>query len=74
MFIGALARALEADWFQISYEIGLWIPVEVVHEEHDDKPEGAEFGNDISYFSVFTMLPVQTKNREYCKRREWSER
>ena len=41
-----LARALEFDWPALSEEIGLWIPIEVVNEEHDDKPEGAvDFGN-----------------------------
>lgn len=43
MEAGVLARALETDWFHLSDEIGLWIPVEVSHEEHDDKPEGVEF-------------------------------
>ncbi|KAL6960288.1 hypothetical protein U1Q18_042605 [Sarracenia purpurea var. burkii] len=36
-----LARALESDWNQLLEDIGLWIPVEVNNEEHDDKPEGA---------------------------------
>ncbi|KAI4336961.1 hypothetical protein L6164_015426 [Bauhinia variegata] len=37
---GMLVRALESDWAVLSEEIGLWIPVEVLNEEHDDKPEG----------------------------------
>ncbi|XP_059634393.1 uncharacterized protein LOC132276800 [Cornus florida] len=39
---GMLARVLESRWDQLSEEIGLWIPVEVITKEHDDKPEGAE--------------------------------
>ncbi|KAL7175713.1 hypothetical protein ACSBR2_029325 [Camellia fascicularis] len=33
---GTLARALESGWSQLSNEIGLWIPVEINNEEHDD--------------------------------------
>ncbi|MED6107092.1 hypothetical protein PIB30_010813 [Stylosanthes scabra] len=39
---GILVRALDSDWGALSEEIGLWIPDQVAHEEHDDKPEGAE--------------------------------
>ncbi|KAI8004574.1 hypothetical protein LOK49_LG08G00813 [Camellia lanceoleosa] len=39
--VGTLARALESGWSQLSNEIGLWIPVEINNEEHDDKLEGA---------------------------------
>ncbi|KAK3189229.1 hypothetical protein Dsin_028790 [Dipteronia sinensis] len=35
-----LVKALESDWAALSEEIGLWIPAEIVHQEHDDKPEG----------------------------------
>ena len=46
MLVGILARALESDWSRLSEDIGLWIPVDVDVEEHDDKPEGeSEFGN-----------------------------
>ncbi|GFS33215.1 hypothetical protein Acr_00g0027100 [Actinidia rufa] len=45
---GILARALESDWSRLSEDIGLWIPVDVNVEEHDDKPEGeAEFEEEI---------------------------
>ncbi|KAK7376885.1 hypothetical protein VNO80_02303 [Phaseolus coccineus] len=37
---GLLLRALETDWAVVSEEIGLWIPIEVGNEEHNDKPEG----------------------------------
>lgn len=37
-----LARALGDDWAELSEEIGLWIPVQVIHTVHDDKPEGEE--------------------------------
>ncbi|XP_015972521.1 uncharacterized protein LOC107495837 [Arachis duranensis] len=39
---GILARALDSGWDTLSEEIGLWIPVQVANEEHDDKPNGAE--------------------------------
>uniref|UniRef100_A0A5B6YQA8 Apple domain-containing protein n=1 Tax=Davidia involucrata TaxID=16924 RepID=A0A5B6YQA8_DAVIN len=39
---GMLARALKSNWAKLSEEIGLWMPVEIVNEEHNDKPEGAE--------------------------------
>ncbi|WJX58476.1 hypothetical protein P8452_43925 [Trifolium repens] len=39
---GMLLRALESDWDELCEEIGLWIPAQVVNEEHDDKPEGTE--------------------------------
>ncbi|GAA0175394.1 hypothetical protein LIER_28575 [Lithospermum erythrorhizon] len=37
-----LQEALGADWPSVSEELGFWIPVEIVHTEHDDKPEGVE--------------------------------
>ncbi|XP_031271492.1 uncharacterized protein LOC116129895 [Pistacia vera] len=37
-----LVRVLESDWDALSEEIGLWIPSEITHQEHDDKPEEAE--------------------------------
>lgn len=49
-FVGMLLRALESDWAVVSEEIGLWIPIEVVNEEHNDKPEGEteiEIGNSL---------------------------
>ncbi|XP_057783682.1 uncharacterized protein LOC131001332 isoform X2 [Salvia miltiorrhiza] len=39
---GAVSRALGSDWSEMSKEIGLWIPVEIVNKEHDDKPESDE--------------------------------
>lgn len=37
-----LVRVLESDWAALSEEIGLWIPAEIIHKEHGDKPEGVE--------------------------------
>lgn len=34
-----LKRTLEFNWHALLEDIGLWIPVEVPHTEHDDKPE-----------------------------------
>ncbi|XP_073223834.1 uncharacterized protein [Cicer arietinum] len=42
MEYGMLVKALESDWAVLVEEIGLWIPVEVVNEEHNDKPDGIE--------------------------------
>ncbi|PIN25255.1 hypothetical protein CDL12_01991 [Handroanthus impetiginosus] len=39
---GAVVRALRSDWDEFSDEIGLWIPVEIINKEHNDKPEGEE--------------------------------
>lgn len=35
-----LTQALGDDWAELSEEIGLWIPVQIINKEHDDKPEG----------------------------------
>lgn len=37
-----LVRALDSDFAVLSENIGLWIPVEIISQEHDDKPEGEE--------------------------------
>ncbi|PHT76236.1 hypothetical protein T459_19758 [Capsicum annuum] len=43
-----LAQALGVDWAELSEEIGLWIPVAIINEEHHDKPVGEdEFDNEI---------------------------
>lgn len=39
---GVLLRALRSGWAEFSESIGLWIPVEIVNREHNDKPEGVE--------------------------------
>lgn len=55
-----LVRALESDWAVLSEEIGLWVPIEVANEEHDDKPEGEEDSGNRSFFSqnIFFHLSV----------------
>ncbi|KAM7280066.1 hypothetical protein ACFE04_007200 [Oxalis oulophora] len=43
-----LIRALESDWPMLLEEVGFWIPNEVVHVEHKDKPEGVdEFDEEV---------------------------
>ncbi|KAL2498279.1 hypothetical protein Adt_23829 [Abeliophyllum distichum] len=37
-----ITRALSSDWADFAEEMGLWIPVEVINKEHDDKPDGEE--------------------------------
>ncbi|XP_015080682.1 uncharacterized protein LOC107024258 [Solanum pennellii] len=45
---GLLAQILDVDWAELSEEIGLWIPVAIIHKEHHEKPEGEEeFDNEI---------------------------
>ncbi|XP_024972805.1 uncharacterized protein LOC112511428 [Cynara cardunculus var. scolymus] len=44
---GMLARALEFDWAELLHEIGLWIPVNVINKEHNDKPEGEDEFDDM---------------------------
>ena len=39
-----LKRTLEFNWHALLEDIGLWIPVEVPHTEHDDKPENEPEG------------------------------
>ncbi|GER29997.1 peptidyl-prolyl cis-trans isomerases [Striga asiatica] len=39
---GVVARALSSDWNEFLELIGLWIPVSIIHKEHDDKPEGED--------------------------------
>lgn len=48
-----LVRALESDWAMLCEEIGLWIPVQVANQEHDDKPEDTEEFGMISFFNQF---------------------
>ncbi|CAH1419300.1 unnamed protein product [Lactuca virosa] len=43
---GILARVLEFNWTELSHEIGLWIPVNVINNEHNDKPEGEDDFDD----------------------------
>lgn len=39
---GILARALKTHWPELKEEVGLWIPVDIINKEHDDKPEDEE--------------------------------
>ncbi|KAI3802383.1 hypothetical protein L1987_30515 [Smallanthus sonchifolius] len=43
---GMLARTLEFYWAELSHEIGLWMPVNVINNEHDDKPGGEDDFDD----------------------------
>lgn len=51
-----LVKALESDRTQMLEDIGLWIPSEVVNNEHDDKPEG-ELGDELGISSVPFLPP-----------------
>ncbi|KAK6938706.1 hypothetical protein RJ641_032214 [Dillenia turbinata] len=67
--VGVLVRALEVNWARLLEEIGVYMPVDVVHKEHDDKPEGAEeigtefsnvlysFTKEVVFFSEETIIP-----------------
>lgn len=51
----ALVDVLSTKWPELAENIGLWIPVEVINKEHDDKPDGEEeFGKDL-------FLPCDSK-------------
>ncbi|GKV30421.1 hypothetical protein SLEP1_g39231 [Rubroshorea leprosula] len=52
---GMLVKALEVDWAVLSEDMGLWIPDEIIHQEHDDKPEGVE---DIEEEQILAGMPV----------------
>jgi hypothetical protein len=39
-----LKQALEFNWHMLLEDIGLWIPDEVTHTVHDDKPENEPEG------------------------------
>lgn len=39
-----LKQALEFNWHMLMEDIGLWIPEEVTHTVHDDKPENEPEG------------------------------
>lgn len=41
-----LARVLEFNWAELSHEIGLWIPLNIITNEHNDKPEGEDDFDD----------------------------
>ncbi|GJU58386.1 hypothetical protein Tco_1236152 [Tanacetum coccineum] len=41
-----LARAMESNWAELLDEIGLWIPVSIINNEHNDKPEGEDDFDD----------------------------
>lgn len=43
---GILKKALESNWSELLDEIGLWIPVNVINNEHNDKPEGEDDFDD----------------------------
>nr|XP_043607915.1 uncharacterized protein LOC122579751 [Erigeron canadensis] len=43
---GILARALKSNWAQLLDEVGLWIPVNIINNEHNDKPEGVDDFDD----------------------------
>ncbi|CAA6659446.1 unnamed protein product [Spirodela intermedia] len=56
----ALKRAFESDWLMLLEDIGLWIPVEVVNKEIDDKPEDEE-EPDAFLFILLLCHSLQTK-------------
>lgn len=56
LLIGMLLRALESDWDVLCKEVGLWIPAQLVNEEHDDNPEGREDFGNISFFSQYSFF------------------
>ncbi|KAK6939583.1 hypothetical protein RJ641_029114 [Dillenia turbinata] len=63
---GMLVRTLEDNWAKLLEEIGVYMPVDIVHKEHDDKPEGAEeiecivcLHREVVFFSEEMIIPGQ---------------
>ncbi|KAG8492023.1 hypothetical protein CXB51_015323 [Gossypium anomalum] len=56
---GMLVKALESNWAALSEEIGLWIPTEVINQEHYDKPEGVEDTEEEDQILAGRPLPPQ---------------
>ncbi|KAL6521949.1 hypothetical protein OROMI_031826 [Orobanche minor] len=55
---GEVARALSSDWNELLEVIGVWIPVNIINKEHDDKPEGEdELANGDSISKNEEILP-----------------
>lgn len=49
-FGGMLIRELESNWPRLLEAIGLWMPDDVIHIEHNDKPENEpDFGNVVGH-------------------------
>lgn len=59
MCVGILARALKTHWPELKEEVGLWIPVDIINKEHDDKPEDEEeFGKETNIsFGLKNITP-----------------
>lgn len=56
---GMLIKALESDWAVLLEDIGLWIPKEIIHHEHDDKPEGVEDPDEAEQILAGRPLPPE---------------
>jgi hypothetical protein len=61
-----LKQALEFNWHMLLEDIGLWIPDEVTHTVHDDKPENEPEGlflyghaMCLCWFMMFRALGVK---------------
>ncbi|RWW29034.1 hypothetical protein BHE74_00013066 [Ensete ventricosum] len=56
-----LKRVLESNWLMLLEGIGLWIPAEVIHTEHDDKPKDEQdLGNYIGW-SLYLLIHPSTE-------------
>ncbi|KAK8691983.1 hypothetical protein V6N13_075469 [Hibiscus sabdariffa] len=54
-----LVKVLESNWAALSEDIGLWIPSEVINQEHDDKPEGVEDTEEEYQILAGRQLPLE---------------
>lgn len=56
-FVEMLKRALASNWQMLLEAIGLWLPADVVHTEHNDKPENEQdLGNSVHQLESSTVL------------------
>lgn len=53
-----LTRAIDTGWNQLLEEIGLWMPLEIINKEYNDKPQGAkDYGNQ-DFIYLFNILSI----------------
>jgi hypothetical protein len=59
-----LKRALQFNWHVLLEDIGLWIPSEVSHTEHDDKPENEPEG--LFFVFIYEVQSIHGLSSNNC--------
>mgnify|MGYP003702997399 CR=1 FL=1 len=62
--VGTLKRALQFNWHVLLEDIGLWIPSEVSHTEHDDKPENEPEG--LFFVFIYEVQSIHGLSSNNC--------